>query len=662
MEVVSGGWRLVKYVLLPLIPLLALGVVLATNLKSSAQQRAVVSATSAAEVVARLGIQPYLSPTDLSVGMAPDRLKVLDLALRTGLLNGKDVVRIKVWNRDLRVVYSDDHGLIGHSFPPSEELESALHGKSDAEVSHLDSAEDARDRRYGELLEVYVPLRFRAEGPPAGAFELYLPYRPIAAAINQEIRTTVVVLLAGLVLLYVALLRIGRDSMNLRRRATESEHLALHDPLTALANRVLFRDRLEHALALRDRDGPHISVMFLDVDDFKNVNDRLGHQIGDELLVAMSQRLHHVVRPADTVARLGGDEFAILLEQTPDRTSAALVAERIMAALRVPFVLAGEELHVKASVGIAHRSADEDADELLRDADVAMYWAKTAGKGRYEFFNPAMHESVRESRELDAALRRALDRHEFSLEYRPIVELATGAAVSVEALLRWDHPEQGLLHPPHFITRAEESGLIVPLGRWVLEHACQQVRVWQTTLPNRADLKVNVSLSMTELKSPSLVDEVADVLRRTGLAPACLVLEVAESTAMQDIEATVARLQQLKDLGVRLVIDDFGTGYSSLNYLRKLPITGIKIDKSLVDDIGLGPEQPTLAKAIIVLGLSLGLHVVAEGIEHPAQVAELISLGCRLGQGDHFARPLDEQGMGALLHDTSGAAPLPALS
>jgi diguanylate cyclase (GGDEF)-like protein len=659
---VSGAKRLVKYVLLPLIPLLALGLVLATNLQSQAQQRAVVSATSATELVARLGIQPYLSPVDLSAGLSPDRLTALDRALRTRLLNGKDVVRIKIWNRDMRVVYSDDPALIGRSFPPSEELESALRGKSDAEVSHLENAENARDRKYGELLEVYVPLRFHATGRPAGAFELYLPYRPIAAAVNKEIRTTFLLLLGFLVLLYAALLRIGRDSMSLRRRAAESEHLALHDPLTALANRVLFRDRLEHALARRSHEGPHISVLFLDVDDFKNVNDRLGHQIGDQLLVEMSERLRQVVRPADTVARLGGDEFAILLEQTPDRTSAALVAARIMAALRAPFALAGEELHVRASVGIAHRSAEEDAEELLRDADAAMYWAKSAGKGRYEFFEPAMHESVRECLELDAALRRALERHEFSLEYRPIVELATGAVVSVEALVRWNHPDRGLLHPADFIARAEESGLIVPLGRWALEQACQQVRFWQTTQPSRADLKVNVNLSMTELKSPSFVEEVADVLRRTDLEPGCLVLEVAESAALQDVEASVLRLQELKALGVNLVIDDFGAGYSSLNYLRRLPITGVKIDKSLVDDVGLGPEKPTLAKAIIVLGLSLGLHVVAEGIESSAQVAALIALGCRLGQGDHFARPLDEEGMGALLHVGSSLAPLPASS
>jgi diguanylate cyclase (GGDEF)-like protein len=656
---VSGAKRLVKYVLLPLIPLLALGLVLATNLQSQAQQRAVVSATSATELVARLGIQPYVAPIDLSAGLSPDRLIALDRALRTRLLNGKDVVRIKVWNRDLRVVYSDDPALIGHSFPPTEELESALRGQSAAEVSHLENAENARDRKYGELLEVYVPLRFRATGRPAGAFELYLPYRPIAAAVNKEIRTTFLLLLGFLALLYAALLRIGRDSMSLRRRAAESEHLALHDPLTALANRVLFRDRLEHALALRSHEGPHISVLFLDVDDFKNVNDRLGHQIGDQLLVEMSERLRQVVRPADTVARLGGDEFAILLEQTPDRTSAALVAERIMAALRAPFALAGEELHMRASVGIAHRSAEEDADELLRDADVAMYWAKSAGKGRYEFFESAMHESVRECLELDAALRRALERHEFSLEYRPIVELATGAVVSVEALVRWNHPDRGLLHPADFITRAEESGLIVPLGRWALEQACQQVRFWQTTQPSRPDLKVNVNLSMTELKSPSFVEEVADVLRRIELEPGCLVLEVAESAALQDVEASVLRLQELKALGVNLVIDDFGVGYSSLNYLRRLPITGVKIDKCLVADVGLGPEKPTLAKAIIVLGLSLGLHVVAEGIENSAQVAALIALGCRLGQGDHFARPLDEEGMGALLHGGS-PAPLPA--
>jgi len=642
----GGTKRFVKYVMVPLIPLVVLGLVLGNNLTNHARERAMASAMSAAEVVARLGVQPYLSPTDLEAGLSPDRMKALDRALRSGLLNGTDVVRIKVWSSDSRVVYSDDPALIGRTFPASHELEDALKGESVSEVSDLTKAESAQDRRYGQLLEVYVPLRFSPTGPPAGAFELYLPYAPIAAAVNGEIRATYLLLLAGLLLLYVALLRIGRDSMNLRRRAAESEHLALHDPLTTLANRALFRDRLEHALAPRSNDGPHVSVLFLDVDDFKNVNDSLGHQIGDELLVAMAGRLRDVVRPTDTVARLGGDEFAILLEQTPDRTSAAWVAERIMAVMSEPFALAGEELHVRASLGIAFRSAEEGAEELLRNADVAMYWAKSAGKGRYEFFESAMYESVRETLELDAGLRRALESDEFSLQYQPIVELATGAVVSVEALVRWNHPDRGLLGPANFIGRAEETGLIVPLGRWVLDQACHQARIWQTSQPGLAELKVNVNLSMRELQSPSLVHEVADALRRSGLQPGCLVLEVTESTAMEDVDATVLRLDELKALGVHLVIDDFGTGYSSLSYLQKLPITGIKIDKSFVDDVSLGPERSTLARAVIKLGLSLGLEVVAEGIEQRAQVDELYALGCRLGQGDYFARSVEAEAMG----------------
>jgi EAL domain-containing protein (putative c-di-GMP-specific phosphodiesterase class I) len=358
------------------------------------------------------------------------------------------------------------------------------------------------------------------------------------------------------------------------------------------------------------------------------------------------------VRAGDTIARLGGDEFAILLEDmaAADEEGEQVIA-RIGDSLRRPFFVDGKDVVISASIGITVSTPDrvEGADELLRNADVAMYSAKERGNGRSATFEPSMHKAALERLEMEADLRRAVERQEFQAYYQPLIDLATGTMTGVEALIRWRHPTRGLVPPLEFIPLAEDTGLILPIGRWILREACQQARKWQLLYPDRKPLVVNVNLSARQLQEPGLVEDVAQALAETGLPPHTLVLEITESVLMHDAEATVGWLRELSALGVQLAIDDFGTGYSSLSYLRQFPVNTLKIDKSFVDGVRLGSEQSTLASAIIELGRKLGLKTVAEGIEQADQLAELGALGCDVGQGYLFARPLDSDALEALL-------------
>jgi diguanylate cyclase (GGDEF)-like protein len=417
------------------------------------------------------------------------------------------------------------------------------------------------------------------------------------------------------------------------RRVEGAIHQALHDPLTGLPNRTLFRDRLEHALARRSRRP--VAVLFIDLDSFKRINDTLGHGVGDRLLAAVGARLMACARRGDTFARLGGDEFAMLIEELNDPATPAAIAKRLLEALTEPFDVGKGELHVSASIGIA--SGRGAPDTLLRNADLAMYKAKTRGRGRYELFDPALHAAVVERVAVEADLRRALDMAELELHYQPIVELETGRVVSFEALLRWPHPHRGMVPPGVFVPIAEETGLIQPIGRWVLEEACRQVTRWRAA---GCEVSVSVNLSPAQLHDNGIVDFVAATLDATKLDPRALALELTETNLMEDVDAIGLRLADLKALGVSLAVDDFGTGYSSLLYVDRLPIDTLKIDKLFIDGLGVSEQEPTLAHAIINLGRSLGLRVVAEGVERPEQVARLVALGCRLGQGFHFHRPL----------------------
>jgi diguanylate cyclase (GGDEF)-like protein len=436
------------------------------------------------------------------------------------------------------------------------------------------------------------------------------------------------------------------------------KHQAFHDSLTGLANRALFTDRVEHALTHR-RSGS-TAVLFVDIDDFKTINDSLGHEAGDDLLVSMAGRVQDCLRPADTPARLGGDEFAVLLEEMSEPDDALRIADRIIESLKTPFTLLGKEIFVHASIGIAvNEDGRGEASELLRNADVAMYRAKNQGKGRYEMFQPDMHEAALERLRLKGELQRAVDQDEFQVEYQPLVDVASGTIIGAEALVRWMHPQHGLVGPGTFISLAEETGLILPMGSWVLERACHQARAWQLGSEDRRGLKINVNLSARQLQNPNLVDEVAVVLRSTGLPPETLVLEITESVLMADTEAAISQLQALKKLGVGLALDDFGTGYSSLSYLRQFPIDILKVAKPFVDTLLKGPEDAALAHAIIKMGKTLGLETIAEGVELRDQWTHLQRLGCDVAQGFYFAAPVDEFAFARLL-DERGTKPFAA--
>jgi diguanylate cyclase (GGDEF)-like protein/PAS domain S-box-containing protein len=436
-----------------------------------------------------------------------------------------------------------------------------------------------------------------------------------------------------------------RDVSERRRLEEQLTHQAFHDPLTGLANRALFRDRVSHALALAQRRGSPVTVLFLDLDDFKTVNDSLGHAEGDRLLMAAAERFLACARSADTVARLGGDEFAILIEGADGQDG---LSDRLAAAMSHPFSLSGNQVRVTASIGVASASHNDRADDLLRNADMAMYAAKRRGKGRAETYESRMYADIRERLDLEAALRAAIERHELTLFYQPIVNLKSGGIHGVEALLRWEHPQFGRLLPQHFIPLAEETGLIVQLGSWVLGEACRQLQVWRAANP-QLSLAVSVNISGRQLQGSGLADALRQTLTSSGVEPSSVVLEITESVLMQQTDAVLERLQQLKGLGVRLAIDDFGTGYSSLSYLQRFPIDILKIAKPFVEEVGQGADRSALARAIIGLGDTLKLQTIAEGIERAEQRAALIELGCTLGQGHHFWPALSADAIEELL-------------
>jgi diguanylate cyclase (GGDEF)-like protein len=438
------------------------------------------------------------------------------------------------------------------------------------------------------------------------------------------------------------------------RTVGDAIHQAFHDTLTELPNRLLLMDRLEHALARAARARTSVAVLFIDLDTFKNVNDSLGHGAGDVVLREAAKRLLSCVRNADTAARFGGDEFVVLIEDV-DEHRVARVANRILEAMNDPFEIDGRHVVIGASIGIAVGS--DEADDLLRNADLALYRAKSKGKGQKQVYEPEMHVAVVQRLELEESLSKALRHSEMVLHYQPIVDLRTQRMAGVEALVRWEHPGRGLLLPGEFIPVAEDSRLMVPLGRWVLERACVQAAEWRERHEIGDLLTLSVNLSSTQFADASLIDKVSGALASSGLPPERLVLELTETAFLHDPEAVGELMARLKRLGVRLAVDDFGTGNASLRHLARLPIDVIKVDRSFVDRIGIDRRQTAITASIISLGESLGMAVVAEGIESEDQVAQLLALGCDLGQGFHLARPQPAADLDAALAREPRAIP-----
>jgi diguanylate cyclase (GGDEF)-like protein/PAS domain S-box-containing protein len=428
-----------------------------------------------------------------------------------------------------------------------------------------------------------------------------------------------------------------RDISDRKVLEKELSTLASQDSLTKLANRSFFVEVLQRTIDEGDELDP-VTVLLLDIDDFRTVNDGLGHKAGDRLLIEVAERLRGCLRDEDTLARLSGDEFAILLSATSD-TKAVSLADRISAALRLPFVIDRQDVVVHASMGIASSGTGRDAGALLQDADTAMSMAKASGKGRYQIFEPGRHADSLRRLELTADMQRAVERNEFELAFQPIVELKSGSVVGAEALLRWNHSRRGGISPVEFIPVAEETGLIVPLGRWVLEQACLQANRWQELVPERP-FSVSVNLSVNQLLDPNVATYVSDAISASGLDPSRLILEITENVLMRDSDGTIDRLEELRALGVVLALDDFGTGYSSLGYLRRFPIDILKVDRSFVSDVGSTTDKAALVEAILRIGETLNMSTVAEGIESEEQLGRLRELGCALGQGFYYSQPL----------------------
>jgi diguanylate cyclase (GGDEF)-like protein len=410
-------------------------------------------------------------------------------------------------------------------------------------------------------------------------------------------------------------------------------------------------DHLQLALARAKRHEDYrFAVLFLDLDRFKVINDSLGHVVGDKLLVGIARRLETAVRPGDTVSRLGGDEFTVLLDDLSDAGEAEAVAGRLLEELAMPYNLGGHEVFISVSIGIALSTTGyQRPEDILRDADTAMYRAKQLGKARYEVFDQAMHTRVMDQLELERDLRRAVERQELFLNYQPIVSMDTGVIRGFEALVRWQHPERGVIPPAKFIPTAEETGLIIPIGIWVLGEACRQMRRWQELCPADEPLTINVNLSGKQFTQPDLLEQIKEVLRETGLDPRSLKLEITESVVMENIETATRMLEQLRALGVELSIDDFGTGYSSLSYLQRFPVGTLKIDRSFVSRMTESEGTAEIVRTVMRLAQNLGMDVVAEGVETERQREQLRALECEFGQGYYFSRPMDGEAAEAFL-------------
>jgi diguanylate cyclase (GGDEF)-like protein len=624
--------------LLSLLPMFVFGCVLARVLQAQIVSRTLADASESARIIAHLGIEPHLSAQDLRTGLSPAGIRALDQQLSARSVT-QDLARIKIWNSKYKVIYSDEHSLIGRTLPPSDDLRDALAGKPDDAdvVTPRLHTETASEVGLGQLVEVYVPLRFAASGPPEGAFEIYLSYKPIAAAIAHDKRTIALLVAIGLALLWLTLYRIvARASRKLRLQSRENYRLAHYDPLTGLPNRTLFIEDAQTACREASRpDG--VAVLLIDLDRFTEINNTLGHANGDRVLGEVARRLSDTFAGTAELARLGADEFAILCGETRGEAGARAAAVAVQACLEPPVVVDGVALNVEASIGIAVMDEQaDDANALLQRVDTALVRARSRSSGVH-VYSPACDYFDANRLILLGQVRGALERGEFVLYYQPKLDLQRNRVTGVEALVRWDHPERGLLGPHEFIPQIEPTALVGPFTLHLIEQALAQLVAWRR---RGIDLEMSVNLSARNLLDPELPEQVIALLRRHELPPERLTVEVTESAALVDPERAVATLEALRASGVGVSIDDFGTGNASIEYLATLPASELKIDRLFITNMLEDARAEAIVRSTIDLARNLGLTVVAEGIETHAVIEHLAGLGAQTGQGYEIARPL----------------------
>jgi diguanylate cyclase (GGDEF)-like protein len=595
-----------------------------------------------------------------------EEIAALDLDLRR-LSDGLSVVKVKIYDLNGLTVYSTDPRQIGQDASKNPGFQRARDGYPVSNLTlrrKVDSWEGEISDRH--ILATYVPVHVYDAAPVEAVLEIYNDVTELVEGTQASQWKILAAVLGAMVLIYFVLQAILSYYQRLladkeRERAAQEErirHQAYHDALTGLPNRASFTEHLEESMRRAKRAGWPLALLFLDLDLFKRVNDSLGHDAGDRLLRVAAERIRRSVREADMLFRMGGDEFTVLLEDVRGPEEAAMVATRVLEGIAEPLQLQHHEITVTASIGIALYPRDDVVGErLVKSADTAMYRAKELGRNRYAFFAREMNERVETQMMVEQALRRALKNNEFVLHFQPRVSATSGRATGAEALLRWKHPEWGLVEPARFVPLLEETGLVVPVGAWVLAEACRQAAAWQGAgLP---PLRVSVNLSSRQFRSEALFDAVSEALRASRLPPQLLELELTESLLVENVEHAMGVMGKLKAIGVAISIDDFGTGYSSLGYLKRFPIDSLKIDRSFVRDIATSPKDAAIVKAISALARSLGIGLIAEGVEEPWQVEFLRLRHCTEMQGYLFSKPLSAEELPAAL---ARPFPLPRVS
>jgi len=586
-------------------------------------------------------------------------------------IRGLRVVKVKIYDPSGLTVYSTDPKQIGEHTAGKSGFQKARAGETVSDLGFRDrfsTTERVIEKR--NLLSSYIPVRLAPVAPVEGVFEIYSDVTPLVADIDRTEFTVMGGVTTMLLLLYLFLFhivrradRIIRHHENEERKAQQEQihYIAYHDPLTGLPNRALFKDRLQHAVNLAARERKPLGMMFIDIDRFKVINDSLGHESGDKVLIETAKRLRACLRASDTACRIGGDEFTLILENLASADEAALAAGRLIQKFSEPMKINGREIIVTLSIGIAiFPDATKEPRRLLKDADAAMHEAKESGRNRFVFYTQELDARAQESLEFEIGLRQALQNQEFVIHYQPRVNVQSGTVTGVEALLRWQHPERGLITPDHFIPLLEDTGMIIPAGEWVMQQACRQARRWHDA--GHPSLRISVNLSMKQFRAGSLLASVRHALEGSGLSPRSLELELTETVLVDDAERALDLMRELKKIGVSLSIDDFGTGYSSLSYLRHFPIDLLKIDGSFIRDVARNRGDIAITTAIAAMARSLHLGILAEGVETREQVQFLRSIGCHDMQGHLFSEAVAAERFGTIVRqlDVRQCAGLPS--